>query len=109
METRHVRLDYVSALSAKKNLLGAEINLLQIIRKIKSYRMIRKKEMAGKNKLKLELQRLRKLMEGLEKHLPTEDIKIDKRKNKNKVVDAERNIDSELAEIKNKLAKLAKR
>jgi len=109
METRHVRLDYVNALNAKKNLLGAEINLLQIIRKMKAYRLIRKKEMAGKNKLRVEIGKLRKQMDGLEKVLPTENVKIDRRKNKNKVVDAERNIDSELAEIKRKLAGLGKK
>jgi hypothetical protein len=110
METRHVKLDYVNALSAKKDLLGAEINLLQIVRKIKAYRMIRKKEMVTKNKLRLEIGKLRKLMDGLVSHLPTENVKMDKRKNKKKKVDEEgRNLDNELREIKKKLERLGEK
>ena len=110
METRHVRLDYVNALSAKKDLLGAEINLLQVIRKIKSYRLIRKKELTSKNKLRLELGKLRKQIDGLYKHLPIEDVKMDKRKNKKKrVVEETRNLDNELSEIKKKLERLGEK
>ena len=110
METRHVRLDYVNALNAKKDLLGAEINLLQVIRKIKSYKAIRKKELTSKNKLRLELGKLRKQMDGLYKHLPMEGVKMDKRKNKKKkVVEESRNLDNELSEIKKKLERLGKK
>ena len=109
METRHVRLDYVNALAAKKDLLNAEINLLHIVRKMKAYRMIRKKEIASKNKLRIELGKLRKHMDSLEKQLPAEGIKEDKRKNKPKKVEESRNIDSELIDIKRKLAKLGKK
>ena len=107
METRHVKLDYVNALSAKKDLLGAEINLLQIVRKIKGYRGVRKRELTVKNKLRLEIGKLRKQMDGLVNYLPTDNVKIDKRKNKKKKVgDGGRNLDSELGEIKKKLAGL---
>ena len=110
METRHVRLDYVNALNAKKDLLGAEINLLQIVRKMKAYRMIRKKEMGVKNKLRIEMGKLIRSMNNIEKHMPTENIKVDKRKNKTKNVnDVERNLDSELLNIKKKLASLGKK
>ncbi len=108
-ETRHVRLDYADALSAKKDLLGAEINLLQIVRKMKAYRMVRKKEMTAKNKLRIEIGKLRKSMDNLDKHLPSDNIKEDKRKNKSKkVIQEGKNLDSELMDIKRKLAKLSK-
>ena len=110
METRHVKVDYVNALAAKKDLLNAEINLLHIVRKMKAYRMIRKKEMAGKNKLRIEIGKLRKSMDNVEKHLPTEDIKKDKRKNKkSNVEETSRNLDNELLDIKRKLASLGKK
>ena len=110
METRHVKMDYVNALSAKKELLGAEINLLQVVKKMKAYRLIRKKEMTGKNKLRIEIGKLRKQMDGLEKHLPTGNVKLDKRKAKEiKSVDESRNLDFELQDIKKKLAKLGKK
>lgn len=109
-ETRHVKLDYVSALAAKKDLLGAEINLLQIVRKMKAYRQVRKKEMTAKNKLRIEIGKLRKSMESVEKHLPSENIKEDKRKNKGKkIIEEGKNLDSELQDIKKKLAKLGKK
>lgn len=109
IETRHVRLDYVNALAAKKDLLNAEINLLHIVRKMKAYRMLRKKEMAGKNKLRIELGKLRKSMDSLEKQLPAEGIKEDKRKNRPRKVEEVKNLDSELMDIKRKLAKLGKK
>ena len=109
-ETRHVRLDYVSALAAKKDLLGAEINLLQIVRKMKAYRQVRKKEMTAKNKLRVELGKLRKSMDNVEKSLPSENIKQDKRKNKSKkVIEEGKNLDSELMDIKRKLERLGKK
>jgi len=110
METRHVKLDYVSALTAKKDLLGAEINLLTIVRRMKAYRQLRSKEMSVKNKLRIEIGKLRKSMDNVEKHLPMENIKLDKRKNKSKkVVEDSRNLDSELMEIKRKLENLGKK
>jgi len=55
METRHVKLDYESALSAKKHLLSSELNLLQIIKKINAYKLLRKQELITKTKLKKEI------------------------------------------------------
>ena len=52
METRHIMFDYEEALSAKKNLLTTEINLLSILKKIKDYKNLRKREFSLKNKLR---------------------------------------------------------
>ena len=117
IETRHVKLDYVTALGAKKDLLNAEINLLHIVRKMKGYRQMRKKEMATKNKLRIELGKLRKSMDNVQKDLPADNVKLDKRKMKEKKGIAGkgsedplghegRNLDSELLDIKRKLEKL---
>ena len=52
METRHIKLDYEEALSAKKQLLTTQLNLLHTLKKLKSYRLLRNKELIQKNKLK---------------------------------------------------------
>ena len=59
--------------------------------------------------VRLELGKLRKQMDGLYKHLPMESVKMDKRKNKKKVVEESRNLDNELSEIKKKLERLGKK
>jgi hypothetical protein len=77
---------------------------------MKAYRQLRSKEMSVKNKLRIEIGKLRKSMDNVEKHLPMENIKLDKRKNKSKkVVEDSRNLDSELMEIKRKLENLGKK
>ena len=58
METRHVRLNYEEALFAKKQFLSSELNILHIIKKIKHYRILRKKEHTLKTKLKTSLKSL---------------------------------------------------
>ena len=43
-ETRHIKLDYEEALLAKKQLLTTELNLLNLLKKVKNYRALRKRE-----------------------------------------------------------------
>ena len=45
METRHIKLDYEEALHAKKQILSTELNLLQTSKKIRNYKVLRKKEL----------------------------------------------------------------
>ena len=70
METRHVRLDYEQALNAKKQLLSSEINLLHMIRALKAYKMLRKKEFIEKNKLKTCLTSIKIKIKLFESKLP---------------------------------------
>ena len=71
MENRHVKFEYEDALNGKKQLLSSEINLLHILKKIKSYKLLRKKELILKNKLRLQLGNLRKKLIILHNHLLT--------------------------------------
>jgi len=110
METRHIKVDYEDALNSKKHLLGSEINLLHVLKKIKSYRIARKKEFLLKNKLKLKLMNLRKSMTSIQSFLPAESAGIKKKhKKKKKVVEGKGDIHRELEEIKRKLDKLGKK
>ena len=107
MEMRYVKLDYEDALESKKSLLSSEINLLEILRKVKSYRNFRMKELSYKDKLRMELNNLDKKIEELQKSLPNEYSKADKRKNKEKkVFKRDRDLEEELNDIKKKLARL---
>lgn len=107
MEMRYVKLDYEDALESKKSLLSSEISLLEILRKVKSYRSFRMNELGYKDKLRMELNKLDKKIEELQKSLPSEYSKIDKRKNKEKkVFSRDRDLEDELNEIKKKLARL---
>ena len=59
VETRHVKLSYEEALDAKKQFLSSELNLLHTIRKLKNYKLLRRKEIAVKNNLKTKLASLK--------------------------------------------------
>ncbi|MAH07044.1 hypothetical protein CMI38_02210 [Candidatus Pacearchaeota archaeon] len=110
METRHVKIEYDSGLTSKKELLSSEINLLNIVRRLKNYRVLRRKEMASKNSLNREMKALRTKFGLLEASFPNQKelkVKDDKRKNKvkkGKVSKAD--VHDELDEIRKKLERL---
>ena len=110
METRHIRLDYEEALNAKKHLLSSELNLLQLMKTVKNYRTLRKKEITSKNKLKRELTSLKTKINLIESTFPKlrpNQLKI--KKVEKKIRDEENeDIQDELEEIKAKLKKLDK-
>lgn len=109
METRYIKLNYLNSLQSKKSMLGSEINLLQILRKLKSYKVLRLKELDYKNKLRIELGKFGKSIDFLEKSFPSYEFSKDKRKNKQKTFfDSDRDLESELNEIKRKIANLSK-
>ena len=70
METRHVKFDYSQALDAKKQLLSSEISLLHILKALKSYKVLRKKEFIEKNKLKTNLISLKTKIKLIETSFP---------------------------------------
>ena len=107
METRHIKLNYEEALNAKKNLLSAELNILRIIKRVKAYRILRKKELIMKNKLKITSTALNSKINLLLSTFPNEQgeprtIKRTRRKKQ----EGKKDIQEELEGIKKKLAKL---
>ena len=91
METRHVKLDYEEALNAKKQILSAELNLLQTEKRVRNYKILRKKELITKTKLRTALKSLRTKINSIRLTLPEEGEKMEikaikkraeKRKNK---------------------------
>ncbi len=105
METRYVRMNFEEALSAKKELLTAELNSLTIEKKIKKYRVLRKKEFELKRKLRIAFSGIKAKSKLFLESFPEEELKI-KRRKKKKSKEPEKYLQNELESIKNKLAKL---
>jgi len=105
-ETRHIRLDYNDALYSKKELLSAEISLLQTLRKIRAYKILRRKEIAQKNKLKTLISSLKFNIESLQGILPTKQKQGIKKVKERIFKDARKEFSEELEDIKKKLEKL---
>lgn len=109
METRHVKLNYEEALSAKKQLLSSELNLLHIMKILTNYKLLRKRELQIKNKLKNTSSSLKIKLNSIESSFPTEEEKPTKRKmSRISKIEKEKkgSIQKEVQEIKKKLEKL---
>ena len=115
MELRHIKIDYNEALNAKRNVLSAEIDSLEVIKKIKSYKLLRKEENNIKNRLKKEISSIKSTLSLLESNLPKEIKEMQdeeqnklRNKEKDKRIQAKDNSKSELEDIKRKLEMLSK-
>jgi superfamily I DNA and RNA helicase len=108
METRHIKLDFEEALNAKKQLLSIELNILHTIKKVKSYKLLRKKEIASKNNLKSSIKSLNSRINLMLSSFPNEDgkPKTSRKRKKKKNEKEKQNIKRELEDIKEKLSKL---
>jgi hypothetical protein len=53
METRHVRFNFEEALNAKKQILTLELDILRMLKRIKAFRLFRKKELQTMNRTKV--------------------------------------------------------
>jgi hypothetical protein len=108
METRHIKLGYEEAIFAKRQILSSEINSLNILKEIRAHQILRKKNAALKSKLKNSFSELRLKINLLTSTFPEEEktpIKIESREIKKDKKHKE-DIQSQLEEIKNKLARL---
>ncbi len=105
METRHIKFNYDQALDAKKQLLSSEINLLHMLRALKAYKLLRKKEFIEKNKLKTKLASLKTKIKSIESGLPNPPEIKQKIKQRIKGIKKhdKKTLQQELNEIKEKL------
>ena len=115
METRHIKLDYEEALNAKKELLSCQLNILQILKKIQSYKEFREQEHQYKNKLRLAMRGLRSRTNQFIASLP-ENIEVKEKPEINPIKkgkegikkENKQQIQSELNEIKKRLERLSR-
>ncbi|MBS3076092.1 hypothetical protein J4429_06595 [Candidatus Pacearchaeota archaeon] len=109
MESRYIKIDYGEAVSAKKEILSSEINLLNIAKHIENYKQLRKKELLNKLKLKSLITVLKNKLNSINSSFPEEGkvkIKV-KRTIERKETPKLRHMEDELEDIKNKLARLS--
>ncbi len=103
----YIRFEYEEALSGKKEVLASQISLLQLIKKTKNYRKLRKQELILKTKLKRELNRLNTEIKNLREIFPEEAEKVKNKVRKKRVEERRiKDIEAQLKEISEKLAKL---
>lgn len=109
----HIKFNRNEAIQSKKDLLLAQRELLEILRHIKRYHLLRKKELTLKSKARKKLQEVNRDVSGLKKMLPKfkkpeilkEEKEEEKKKEQPEKIDHS-NIDQELEEIQRKLQEL---
>ena len=120
METKHIKIDYEKAINSKKQLLSSELNILNIMRAQQTYKLLRKKEFAARNELRINIASFKTKINLIESAFPEQEEAVKKRTTslikksieKNKKVHADKKkkkdeIQAELDDIRNKLAKLS--
>jgi hypothetical protein len=103
------KIEYPDAVSAKKIILSTQINLINISKKIDSYRNLRKSEMILKLKLRNNLKNIKEGFIKINDHVPqTRGIKHIKLEPKKREKEVKRNISiqQELTEIQRRLNEL---
>ncbi|MDD5193845.1 MAG: hypothetical protein PHF67_04655 [Candidatus Nanoarchaeia archaeon] len=111
-ESRYVKFDYAEALSAKREILSSEINLLNISKHIENYKELRKRELLNKLKILSLMTELKNKLNSIQLSFPDETghkkirIKKTEQITEKKETPKLRNIEYELDDIKTKLAKL---
>lgn len=78
-ENIHIRIGYPEALEGKREILNSEKELLQTIKNIKSFSLLRKKEFTLKTELKKDLGELKTIVKKIEDELPKDkELQIEK-------------------------------
>ena len=112
METAvYSKIDLEQAIIAKKDILEAQMSLLQAMQKINNFKDLRKKEMMYKLKLKNDVKDIKSKVNKLISQLPQTDkektvAKAKHRIKKKKSEERVKSIESQLHDIKQKLADL---
>lgn len=116
METRYIKYDYPEFISARKELLSSEINLINIISKINRYKMLRDNEQTFKKGIKEEIQNLKTKLKQIKSCFPEDEMKriaqshekkAKKTKKQKREISISKTLEKELEDIRIKLKKLA--
>lgn len=108
MEVIHVKLESEEAVNSKKTLLSTEISLLNTIKYMRDYKKLRELELKSKKNLKIELKKLNIGIKNLRKILPNTRIpEIEEETLGILKKGTTKELEEELKDIKEKLAKLS--
>lgn len=107
MRKLHIRLEYEEVVEGKRELLESQINLLEILKRVKNYKILRKRELILKGKLKNSLSLLNSEINQIQSHLPESEGELEIKEVMTKQeTERDKNIESQLQEIREKLARL---
>ena len=114
MEKIHIKLEHNEAILGKKQLLFTEANTLELLKRFNNFKDLRKRELILKNNFRKLLRSSISELTHLENDFPEEDDKEIgiRRKHRRKRTSPkksqhQRNIESELHDIREQLAKLS--
>jgi hypothetical protein len=111
----HVRIGYEEGVQAKKDLLSSERDFLRILKIIKKYHLLRKAELTNKLRLQNKMKELKANLGKLNETLPKikvpsilkrESIQEEDTSKKTKEEKKEKDLESQLREIQDRLRKL---
>jgi len=88
----HIKLDYEEAIQSKMDTLSSQMDLLEIVKAIKKYRVLRVEELKLKVRLHRTLRETNTLLRKLEKNLPHVEMP--------EVLEKEREIKREIKKIR---------
>lgn len=109
----HIKLEYGEAIQSKRDTLSSQANLLKIIQSMKRYSLLRKKEIALKQKLYRELKRAINNIKKIESSFPEPKVpKSLKHPEKKETKDEDKqgedkDIENQLKDIQKRLNQLA--
>jgi len=107
----YIRIETIECLEARKNFLSSEINLLNLVKRINSYKKIRKLELMKKSCLRRSIKQASTKISSLVADLPpVETDRLTKHmshKESINEINKRKGIEVELAEIKAKLSQLS--
>ena len=109
MKKLHVRLEYNETIEGKKEILSSQVNVLELLKKIKNYKILRKRELILKNKVKKEIRILSTEINKIQETFPEEETaegSWEKKEILKEEEKYEKGIELQLEEIKEKLARL---
>ncbi len=114
----HVKIDYEEALQSKRDILASEKDILQILKTLKRYHLLRKEELTLKLKLQVKIKELKLNLKKLSETLPkvktsplpkkeeSKDGKATTATPKTKEEKEEDDLEKQLREIQDKLRSL---
>jgi len=107
MSLPYIQFTQEEAKSGKMNTLSIQINILNLIKKISSYKKLRKQEIAKKVSLRSSIKRNLASINKLVREMPSIEGSIkDKEEIKKSEIFKKKSIESELREIQEKLDRL---
>jgi hypothetical protein len=108
----HIKLEYEEAIQSRRDILSSEMNLIEIMKCVQRFGLLRKEELIYKIKLQKKMKELMINIKQLQEMLPKVKIpeilkepKEERRKKNIGVVDT--NLERELMDIQEKLKSLA--